>query len=82
VIDPRLPERVLECGQADISCRDPHHEQGMIGQTISHYEVLEKLGEGGMSLYEAVGQNSLRVFPASKRNFEDPTKRSAVGGVT
>ena len=50
----------------------------MIGQTISHYKVLEKLGEGGMS----------QTFPRSSRqvgigrvaaNLRIPLKRSGCG---
>lgn len=45
----------------------------MLGQTILHYKILEKLGEGGMS----------QTFPRAERVDESlsiPLERSGSGG--
>jgi hypothetical protein len=59
----------------------------VIDETILHYKIFEKLGEGGMSpacqrnSASAGRQNGPRTHYVSGCRFEDPTERSAAGGV-
>jgi hypothetical protein len=49
-------------GQAGISCRERKMEVKVIGTQVLHYQILEKLGEGGMSQNFPRGERVVEVL--------------------
>jgi serine/threonine protein kinase len=51
----------------------------MIGTTISHYKILEKLGEGGMSVLYKARNLKLVALRSSPKGKDIPTEGNALG---